>query len=142
MVDPMGLTMNNRAPLLFCYLRETRATGRRFRAGRFDCALFAAEWVKRCSGKDLAAQWRGTYRRLDQGRDQLAMAGFSSLDDLAAHHLVEIDGWSQAQVGDIAAIQEAGEIALGIFGGPQIHVLSLDGLDYVNPANAYRVFRP
>lgn len=138
----MGLNSNNRASLLFAYLSEIRETGRRFRPGRFDCALYAAEWVRRCSGKDLLTPWRGSYRSLKQGHEQLAMAGFSSLDELAAHHLSEVDHWSVAQVGDVAAIRADGETAFGIFGGPQIHVLSLDGLDYVHPASAARVFRP
>lgn len=112
------------------------------RPGRFDCALFAAEWVRRCSGLDLAAQWRGTYRRLAEGRDKLRKAGFSGPADLAALHLVEIEGWPTSRLGDVAAIQEEGETAFGIIGGKQIHVLSPIGLDVTRLDRARRVFRP
>ncbi|WP_054463265.1 hypothetical protein [Phaeobacter sp. 11ANDIMAR09] len=134
--------MSDRAPLLLLYLRETRAQGAKMRPGRFDCALYAAEWVKRCSGRDLASEWRGTYRRLQDGRAKLRAAGFAGPADLAAKYLVEIDGWQNARPGDIAAIEEDGETAFGIIGGKQIHVLSAIGLDVTRLDRAERVFRP
>lgn len=142
----MGAVMRNRPQLLLAYLQEVRAQmragGQTFRAGRFDCALYAAGWVQRCTGRDLASDWRGTYRRLQDGRAHLRAAGFDDLADLAAQHLVEVGGWQHAQPGDIAAIQEHGETALGIIGGAQIHVLSPLGLDYVHLDRAAKVFRP
>ncbi len=30
--------------------------------GRHDCCLFAANWVRLCTGVDLAGPWRGRYR--------------------------------------------------------------------------------
>ncbi|WP_297341644.1 hypothetical protein [Pseudophaeobacter sp.] len=134
--------MSDRAPLLLAYLQEVRAHGGKMRPGRFDCALYAAEWVNRCTGRDLASEWRGTYRRLKDGRAKLRKAGFSGPADLAAAHLVEVQGWQHSQVGDVAAIEEEGETAFGIIGGAQIHVLSTAGLDYVNLDRAARIFRP
>lgn len=134
--------MTTRVELLFDYLGEQRARPRLMRPGAFDCALFAAGWVKRLTGQDLAAEWRHTYRSYPQGRTLLRDAGFADLGDLAAHHLTEIDGWQAAKPGDIAAITEEGETALGLIGGPQIHVLTLNGLDYVHLGRATRVFRP
>ena len=134
--------MNNRAPLLLTYLQEVRAHGAKLRPGRFDCALYAAEWVKRCTGQDLASEWRGTYRRLSDGRAKLRQAGYSDPVELAAAHLIEIQGWQHAQLGDVAAIEEEGETAFGLIGGPQIHVLSDLGLDYVFLERATRIFRP
>lgn len=138
----MEPVMPPRPELLISYLREVRANGARLRPGRFDCALYAAEWVKRCTGCDLAAKWRGTYRRLEDGRNQLRKAGFDDLSDLAAHHLPEIGGWQRSQLGDIAALSHEGETAFGIIGGPQIHVLSAVGLDYVPLDQSARIFRP
>ncbi len=131
-----------RAELLLGYLREVRSLGPKFRPGRFDCALFAAEWAKRCTGRDLAAEWRGSYRRLQEGRDELRIAGFNDVADLAASHLQEIVGWERSRLGDIAAIEHEAETAFGVIGGPQIHVLSAVGLDYVHLDSAARVFRP
>ncbi|MDE4175807.1 hypothetical protein PXK01_16715 [Phaeobacter sp. PT47_59] len=134
--------MTARVELLFAYLTEIRQSRRGFRPGTLDCALFAAGWVTRCTGQDLATDWAGAYRTLDEGKAKLKAQGLPDLAALAARHLQEIDGWEQAQPGDIAAIDEGGEIALGIVGGPQIHVMTLDGLDYVHLGRATRVFRP
>ncbi len=138
----MGSVVCNRAPLLLAYLREVRAQGAVVRAGRFDCALYASGWVKRCTGNDLAQQWRGTYRRLKDGRALIREAGFDGPADLAASYLPEVRGWQNAQLGDVATIEEDGETAFGIIGGQQIHVLSPIGLDYVHLDRAARIFRP
>ncbi len=134
--------MTSRAALLFDYLTVVRSQKRMIRPSHHDCAVFAAGWVKACTGRDLAADWRGRYRSLDGGRALLKEEGFDSLADLAASHLQEIDGWEHSEPGDIAAICEEGHTALGIIGGPQIHVLGLQGLDYVHLGRAERVFRP
>ncbi|KXF92126.1 hypothetical protein AT574_03770 [Phaeobacter inhibens] len=127
---------------MFSYLSELRARPLAFRPGRFDCALFAAGWVKHLTGCDPAEEWRGTYRNLSDGRQRLARAGFSDLSDVVAYHAPQIEGWHASQPGDIAALVEDGETALGIIGGPQIHVLTPTGLDYVHLGRAIRVFRP
>jgi hypothetical protein len=43
--------------LLSDYLEEMRE--REFAFGTFDCALFGADWVKRCTGIDYAEKLRG-----------------------------------------------------------------------------------
>lgn len=134
--------MTTRAELLFDYLSGVRARAAALRPSVFDCAHFAAGWVQACSGADLAAGWRGQYSTLDEGRAKLKAAGYGDLDELAAAHLREIGGWGSSQPGDVAAIRDQGHIALGIIGGPQIHVLGLKGLDYVHLDRAERVFRP
>ncbi|MVO16859.1 DUF6950 family protein [Parasedimentitalea huanghaiensis] len=136
------MTKTNRASDLLAYLRAIRARPYRMRPGAFDCAFFAAGWVQVCTGTDLTTRWNAQYKSFDEGRDLLRLAGFPDLADLAAAHLTEIPGWAQSKVGDIAAMTEDGHTALGIIGGPQIHVLSLKGLDYVSLARADRVFRP
>ncbi|UWQ75998.1 DUF6950 family protein [Leisingera sp. M658] len=138
----MGNLMQNRAELLLDYLSDIRVAKRVLKPSQFDCAFFAAGWVKACTGVDPASAWRGQYRSLDKGRAMLKGAGYRDLDDLAAAHLAEIDGWGSSRPGDIAAISEGGHTALGIIGGPQIHVLGLKGLDYLHLDRAKRVFRP
>lgn len=138
----MGMIATERATDLLTYLRGIRAQGARMRPSAFDCAFYAAGWVQRCTGQDLADRWRGSYRTFDEGRALLGLAGYADLADLAAAHLTEVPGWAQSQVGDIAAMTEGDHTALGIIGGQQIHVLSLTGLDYVPLGRAIRVFRP
>ena len=118
------------------YLAETRAQV--FRPGRFDCALFAAEWVRRVSGLDLADGWRGKYRSLDEGRKMIEAKGFASHVDMAAAELLEVPV-AQARVGDVAVVDE---LAFGIVSGERIFVLRLDGLGSVPLLQAERMFRP
>ena len=136
------MTATDRPADLFAYLQSIRAQSPRMRPSAFDCAFYAAGWVRVCTGQDLADRWRGSYRSFDEGRALLDLAGYADLADLVAAHLPEIPGWAQSQVGDIAAMTEDGHTALGIIGGPQIHVLSPTGLDYVPLGRADRVFRP
>lgn len=38
------------------------ARARPFRYGEWDCCVLAADWVLACTGADVMAPWRGTYR--------------------------------------------------------------------------------
>lgn len=134
--------MQSRAELLLDYLSGIRTAKRLLRPSQFDCALYAAGWVKVCTGVDLASTWQGQYSSFEEGRAMLKQAGFQDLEDLAAAELKEISGWNCSAPGDIAVIREDGHSALGIIGGPQIHVLGLKELDYVPLDRAERVFRP
>lgn len=126
---------------LTAYLTACRH--KRFRPGRFECALFAADWVLIVSGTDLAARWRGKYASIEDGRDLIAEAGYDNPVAIAAEALKEVSGWMQAEIGDIAVVEEAGEACFGIIGGAHIHVLRVQrGLDVVPLARAARVFRP
>ncbi len=130
----------NRAALLQAYLTEHRNAT--LRPGRLDCVLFAAQWVRRCTGRDLTGDWPGSYRSLEDGFERLKAAGYAGLGDLAAHHLEEIDSWAYAQVGDVATVIEEGAEAMVIVGGAHLHGLAMRGLDVVPLSRAIRVFRP
>lgn len=130
----------NRTAALQIYLTEHKAS--RLRPGQFDCALFAAAWVTRVNGIDLARGWRRAYRSLDDGFAQLARAGFASLGDYFASRLTEIPGWMGAQVGDVVTLDEDGQEAMGIVGGSFVHCIGVDGLVVVPIFRAIRVFRP
>ena len=132
--------MSARAALLQDYLADQAM--RTLRPGQHDCALFAAGWVERLTGRDPAAAWRGRYRTFAQGRALLAAEGLGDHVDLASRDLTGVAGWMQARPGDIAVIEEAGAPAFGIVGGRFIHVLAPRGLDVVPLARAVRVFRP
>jgi len=132
--------MRSRTTLLRQYL-ATRRKGV-LRPGRRDCALFAADWVECCTGRDLTRGMRATYNSLAEGRAMLSDQGLADLGELAARSLPEIGGWMGAQVGDVALVSEAGEFCFGIVGGAHIHVLALRGLDVIGLSRAERVFRP
>jgi hypothetical protein len=121
----------DRLSLLITYAAE--AGQRPFRPGRHDCALFAAAWVTRATGQDLARGWRSRYRSLKRGQRLLEEAGFADHVALAAAHLPEIAP-AFAQIGDLAVLEDT---AFGITAGEMIYCLRPDGLGLV-PRRAMR----
>ncbi len=111
----------------------------RFRPGTFDCALFAAGAVKAMTGEDLAAKY-GSYRTLEEGRAMLKSLGFASHVDLAAEILPEIHPM-RAAPGDVAVIDDGGNLSLGIVQGPYVYALTLDGVGITPLTDAKRAFR-
>ncbi|WP_417726172.1 DUF6950 family protein [Roseovarius sp.] len=133
--------MTERDILLRQFLDARRGTA--FRPGLLDCALFAADWIVELTGVDPAADWRGRYRTIEEGRALLAADGFASPAEVLASMLVEGAGWMQAQTGDVAVLIEAGEEAMGVVGGGHIHALRpLRGLGVVPINRAVRIYRP
>lgn len=126
-------------PRLVAYLSaHARAA---FRPGVHDCALFVAGAVEAMTGTDLAAEWRGGYRSLSAGRDQLRSAGFDSPAGLAAA-LFEAVPPILAREGDIAVLRgDDGQDALGLVQGALIYVLRPDGLGLVPLTEAVVAYR-
>ncbi|NRB19956.1 MAG: hypothetical protein HRU33_21015 [Rhodobacteraceae bacterium] len=126
-------------PRLSAYLAENGA--RAFRPGFHDCALFAAGAVEAMTGTDAAAQWRGTYRSLEDGQSLLQRAGYSDHVALVAAYLSEVHP-SQAAVGDLAALPGSdGRPALGVVQGASVYVLQPSGMALVNRLQIERAFR-
>ena len=125
----------DRLSLLIAYASEAGA--RPFRAGRHDCALFAAGWVKLATGRDLARGWRSTYRNLKRGQQLLEEAGFTDHVAFAAAHLPEIAP-AFAQVGDLAVLDDS---AFGINAGEMIYCLKPEGLGLVPRSAMRRAFQ-
>lgn len=112
-----------------------------FRPGQHDCALFAAGAVEAMTGTDLAAAWRGRYRRLEDGQAALRDAGFASHVDLAARLFPEVLP-SFAQAGDLAVFEaDGGAEALGVVQGGAAYVLRPEGLAIVSRLHMQRAFR-
>ena len=124
----------DRLSLLIAHAAD--AGGRPFRPGRHDCALFAAGWVKRVTGRDLARGWRSRYRSLKRGETLLQEAGFADHVALAAAHLPEIAP-AFAQIGDLAVLEDN---AFGIVAGEMIYCLRPDGLGLVPRGRMRRAF--
>jgi len=137
----MGGLMQDRGELLLTYLRGVRLRWSGFRPGRVDCANFAGGWHKLLTGQDVRAQLGAQYSSLEEGKRVLREKGYADLAALAASVMPELQP-ADAALGDIAALRENDELALGIIGGPQIHVLTLQGLSVVSRCKAERVFRP
>lgn len=124
---------------LSAYLHEVAPAS--FEWGRHDCALFAAGAVEAMTGHDFAAEYRGRYKTLIGGLRHLKKAGFSDHADLAASIFSEVAP-AHAHVGDLAAIQIEGGIALGVVQGSRIYVLRPDrsGIGTVDLLDAERAF--
>lgn len=122
------------------YINNCRS--RRFRYGRHDCALFAAAWVRRHTGRDLTGGIR--YDSLRQGLRALERAGYQDHVAVAASHLPDIPV-AMARAGDIAVVPSEDEratgAALGIVTGELIAVLARDGIGFVPLTAASRAFR-
>ena len=125
----------DRLTLLIDYAAE--AGQRPFSPGRHDCALFAAGWVKRVTGHDLARGWRSAYRSLKRGQQLMQEAGFADHVALATAHLPEIAP-AFAQIGDIAVLDDQ---AFGIVAGEMIYCLRPEGLGLVPRGQMRRAFQ-
>jgi hypothetical protein len=125
---------------LFNYAQAVAA--KPFQWGEHDCALFAAGAVQAMTGEDFAAGYRGRYSTLTGGLRHLRKAGYADHAAMAEALMEEVHP-SLAQIGDVAAIDVEGHIALGIFQGERIYVLrpGADGIGTVSRLSAARAFR-
>lgn len=133
--------MSARLALLGPFLAQARRKA--FRPGQFECALFAADWVVALGHPDPAAPWRGKYSSIAQGLVMVRRDGYENHVDVFARTFREIEGAHAALPGDLACVIEEGERAMGIIGGPVIHVVHPErGLGALPLSRAVRVFRP
>lgn len=100
--------------LLNEYVLDSQKLFKRFgyTPGTFDCCVFAGNWVKTCTGKDLLTEYRGKYRTMDEARALLLQLDGSLLDALKIR-LGEPVHPAKAHRGDIA--YRAAEEACGIY---------------------------
>ena len=80
--------------------RLSRAREGAFAWGERDCALWCAEWVLECTGKDLGAAWRGKYATERGAARLMRKRGFTGVADIASDSLEEI-GAAFARRGDV-----------------------------------------
>lgn len=123
-----------RSEALAQYLAEVRGT--RFRPGSHDCGMFVAGWVRRITGVDHGARWRGRYRGMARLAEIMAQDGFESHVDYISNLFPDVPP-SMAQTGDLAVC--AGD-AMGIVASERIFVLRPDGLGHVSRLRAERAF--
>ncbi|WP_415183527.1 DUF6950 family protein [Phaeovulum sp.] len=93
------------------------------------------------TGEDPARPWRGKYRTLKAGLNQLQKTEFADHVTIAAARYPEIHP-ARAAVGDIAVVEgDDGMAALGLVQGELIYVLRRDGLATLPLTSARRAFR-
>ncbi|WP_323775956.1 DUF6950 family protein [Leisingera sp.] len=120
------------------YLAQANAMP--FKYGTFDCALFAAGWVKCITGKDLTLGVE--YSTLREGREKLQEAGLDDHVEAAASQLGEVPV-AMARAGDVASVPAGrGSFGLGIVTGERVAVLTRwNGVGFVQLSDAVRAFR-
>ncbi|WP_435007978.1 DUF6950 family protein [Tundrisphaera lichenicola] len=122
--------------LLAAHIVEGRSC--EFEWGAHDCVLWCANWVRKLTGNDLAADWRGTYGTEEEANSVLNSLGFASPADLADEHLDAIPVL-RAKRGDIVQ-HPAG--MLGICDGARAYFLTLEGvtrLEFTKCLRAWKV---
>ena len=132
---PVGHALSRLTPFLAVVAR------RPYRPGAWDCALFAAAWVRELTGRELVPDG-AAYGTLAAGQALLAEAGHADHVAYAAAHLTEVESWMRAQEGDIAVVMDQGHPCFGVVGSDVVHVLTPRGLGHVPLDAAVRVFRP
>ena len=117
------------------------ATARQpYALGSHDCALFAAGAVDAVCGIDPGKVWRGKYTTKAAGLRLVRKAGHQDHVAVFAAILDEVST-AFAAAGDIAVVDDAGTLLLGVVQGESIYVLRPTGLGLVPRAMMLRAFR-
>lgn len=118
----------------------TASQARLFEWGANDCALFAMRCVEAMTGNNQAAPFAGTYKTARGALGVIKRAGHADLAEFAAAYFPAIHP-SEANTGDVAAVQTDEGPALGIVSRDRIHVMRQDGLGTVSRSDAIVAFR-
>ncbi len=108
--------------MLAAHIREARAAS--FAWGTHDCVLWCAEWIRKLTGQDPAADWRGAYGSKEEADAIISSLGAGDAGELASLHLQEIPV-SRARRGDIM-LHPSG--TLGICDGAFAFFVTTEGL--------------
>lgn len=111
-----------------------------FEPGQWDCSLFSAGGVEAITGTDPAAAYRGQYTTVAEGIALLQANGFQDHVAFVEANYEEKPVFA-ADVGDLATVEQQGEVGVGIVVGPEIAVITLRGLGLVPLSTAKRVFK-
>ncbi|CAK0759741.1 GNAT family N-acetyltransferase [Azospirillaceae bacterium] len=118
------------AAQLDAYLLECRS--RHFAWGQFDCVLFVADWIKRRTGCDLIADYRGRYQDDRSAyRTMYRATGRPQLVEAASILLgPPLETPRLARRGDpvAAAVRDDGNPSLGICAGTHAAFVGASGL--------------
>lgn len=111
----------------------------RFRWGRHDCVLFAADAIEQMTGVDPIVSLRGRWRSRAEALAILEAEGgmLMAIDQ----RLPVLESVAMAQRGDLVAIPSAGAIVLGICVGSQAVAPGATGLRFAEVATALAAWR-
>jgi hypothetical protein len=111
--------------------------------GSQDCWLFVAGAVKAMTGTDPAKAHRGRYKTARGALGIVKRAGAANMAEFAGLFLEEHDAPVFAQIGDVMAIPttDAFGFSLGILNGERILVVTPNGVDTRDRAEATRAFK-
>lgn len=108
--------------------------------GFSDCVMMAAGAVEVQTGRQLTAEHAGQYDDADSARAYMHRRGWSDVDDVASHFLVEIDTRTRTRGDILMHIGERGK-TLGICLGRSSLVMTLEGAMQIPAASAVKAWR-
>ena len=117
------------------------ATARRFRDGEWDCQLFPAEWVRRVTGLDPAAAWRGRYSTA-LGRERILKRDGGPLAVMTrGAESVGLQRTDEPKRGDVGLIRLDGRDYGAVCLGERWALVTKSGLAAVKPDEILRAWR-
>ena len=134
----METRVSNWENLLVQYLEDCR--NKPFKWGEHDCALFTAKWEKILINKSRFAEFFNKYKTALGSFRALKKYGKGDLVSTVDAKLDKIDK-KKITRGDIVSVNTNEGIALGIYTGAKIAVVSLDGLIFLSLDDAIDCWR-
>jgi hypothetical protein len=113
------------------------ARGIVFEWGVNDCALWCADWVRKATGQDFAATWRGRYTSEEELKSQLHAMGLTDPAGIADEVLQPVET-GFAKRGDIVQHPHG---HLGICNGVASHFLMERGVTRVRTRDCTKAWK-
>ena len=113
---------------------------KKFRWGRYDCALFCLNAEKVMTGSTRFPEFINTYSSEKGSIEALAGAGFDSLESLVDARLEQIK-LTMAQRGDVALISTPNGDALSLVIGNHLAAMGRSGLVFLPVSEAKKAWR-
>ena len=134
----METRVSNWENLLVKYLEDCR--DKPFKWGEHDCALFTAKWEKILTNNSRFSEFFNKYKTALGSFKALKKYGKGNLVSTVDAKLEKIDK-KKITRGDIVSVNTNEGIALGIYTGNKIAVVSLDGLIFLSLDDAIDCWR-
>lgn len=83
-----GMRVQGWESLLADHIQE--AYGRPFAWGTHDCAVWAARWVRTCTGQDFVSAWEGHYTSELGAARLMRKRGYGHVEDIADERLTAV----------------------------------------------------
>lgn len=113
---------------------------KKFRLGRYDCALFCLNAEKAITGSTRFPEFVNAYSSEKGSIEALAGAGFDSMESILDSRLEQIK-LTMAQRGDVALISTPNGDALSLVLGNQLAAMGKDGLVFLPVSEAKKAWR-